>query len=192
MVLVYWSLAFVIGSAIPQVQTISGLVAAVCIMQVRASLSFPHPLNCRSSRTRSRSCSRGGTCTASAARPRCPRRCKRSSGRTSCCSSPRSRWRASACTAPGPRSRRRSRRARRRASGVRRPSEMGASFGDRWMAGGVLWLRSSLLCFSPAMCSIFLWSKALQVLSGGRRTKRFRKRWCRTGTDGRGQELGGN
>jgi hypothetical protein len=35
MVLVYWSLAFIVGSAIPQVQTISGLVAAVCIMQVR-------------------------------------------------------------------------------------------------------------------------------------------------------------
>jgi hypothetical protein len=35
MVIVYWSLAFVIGAAIPQVQTISGLVGAVCIMQVR-------------------------------------------------------------------------------------------------------------------------------------------------------------
>jgi hypothetical protein len=43
MVLVYWSLAFVIGSAIPQVQTISGLVAAVCIMQVRASASPSRP-----------------------------------------------------------------------------------------------------------------------------------------------------
>jgi hypothetical protein len=136
MVLVYWSLAFVIGSAIPQVQTISGLVAAVCIMQVRRRLRLPFPplLNRRSSRTRSRSCSRGGTCTASAARPRCPRRCKRSSGRTSCCSSLRSRWRASACTAPGPRSRRRSRRARRRASGAHRPSETGVCVGGRWMA----------------------------------------------------------
>jgi hypothetical protein len=41
MVLLYWSLAFIIGSAIPQVQTISGLVAAVCIMQVRYSHLLP-------------------------------------------------------------------------------------------------------------------------------------------------------
>jgi hypothetical protein len=34
MVVLYWSLAFIVGSAIPQVQTISGLVSAVCIMQV--------------------------------------------------------------------------------------------------------------------------------------------------------------
>jgi hypothetical protein len=38
MVFLYWSLAFVVGAAIPQVQTISGLVAAVCIMQVRTSV----------------------------------------------------------------------------------------------------------------------------------------------------------
>jgi len=31
--MLYWSLAFIVGAAIPQVQTISGLVAAVCIMQ---------------------------------------------------------------------------------------------------------------------------------------------------------------
>jgi amino acid permease len=39
MVCVYWSLAFVIGSAIPQVQTISGLIAAIAIMQF--TYSFP-------------------------------------------------------------------------------------------------------------------------------------------------------
>ncbi|THU92102.1 hypothetical protein K435DRAFT_758442 [Dendrothele bispora CBS 962.96] len=39
MVVVYWAVAFVIASAIPQVQTISGLVAAVCIMQF--TYTFP-------------------------------------------------------------------------------------------------------------------------------------------------------
>ncbi|KAI0094160.1 transmembrane amino acid transporter protein-domain-containing protein [Irpex rosettiformis] len=39
MVLLYWSLAFIVASAIPQVQTISGLVAAVCIMQF--TYTFP-------------------------------------------------------------------------------------------------------------------------------------------------------
>ena len=39
MVLLYWSLAFIVGSAIPQVQTISGLIAAVCIMQF--TYTFP-------------------------------------------------------------------------------------------------------------------------------------------------------
>ncbi|KAF5373086.1 hypothetical protein D9758_001467 [Tetrapyrgos nigripes] len=39
MVIIYWALAFVIASAIPQVQTISGLVAAICIMQF--TYSFP-------------------------------------------------------------------------------------------------------------------------------------------------------
>ncbi|OCB89174.1 hypothetical protein A7U60_g3657 [Sanghuangporus baumii] len=39
MVILYWSLAFIVGSAIPQVQTISGLVAAVCIMQF--TYTFP-------------------------------------------------------------------------------------------------------------------------------------------------------
>ncbi|KAF9063690.1 transmembrane amino acid transporter protein-domain-containing protein [Rhodocollybia butyracea] len=39
MVLVYWSLAFVVGSAIPQVATVSGIVAAICIMQF--TYSFP-------------------------------------------------------------------------------------------------------------------------------------------------------
>lgn len=39
MVLVYWALAFIVASAIPQVQTISGLVAAVCIMQF--TYTFP-------------------------------------------------------------------------------------------------------------------------------------------------------
>nr|CBX33324.1 oligopeptide transporter protein [uncultured eukaryote] len=39
MVIVYWALAFVIGAAIPQIQTISGLIAAVCIMQF--SYTFP-------------------------------------------------------------------------------------------------------------------------------------------------------
>ncbi|KNZ81773.1 N amino acid transport system protein [Termitomyces sp. J132] len=39
MVVVYWALAFVIGSAIPQVQTISALIAAIAIMQF--SYSFP-------------------------------------------------------------------------------------------------------------------------------------------------------
>lgn len=39
MVIMYWALAFVIGSAIPQVQTITGLIAAIAIMQF--SYSFP-------------------------------------------------------------------------------------------------------------------------------------------------------
>ncbi|KAI0086112.1 hypothetical protein BDY19DRAFT_380379 [Irpex rosettiformis] len=39
MVLLYWSLAFIVASAIPRVQTISGLVAAVCIMQF--TYTFP-------------------------------------------------------------------------------------------------------------------------------------------------------
>jgi hypothetical protein len=39
MVIVYWALAFVVGAAIPQVQTISGLIAAICIMQF--SYTFP-------------------------------------------------------------------------------------------------------------------------------------------------------
>lgn len=39
MVIVYWALAFIIASAIPQVQTIAGLVAAVCIMQF--TYTFP-------------------------------------------------------------------------------------------------------------------------------------------------------
>jgi hypothetical protein len=33
MVIAYWALAFIVGSAIPQVQTISGLIAAICIMR---------------------------------------------------------------------------------------------------------------------------------------------------------------
>ncbi|KAF8187421.1 transmembrane amino acid transporter protein-domain-containing protein [Pholiota molesta] len=39
LVFVYWSLAFIIGSAIPQVQTITGLIAAIAIMQF--TYSFP-------------------------------------------------------------------------------------------------------------------------------------------------------
>ncbi|KAF9201901.1 hypothetical protein BGZ49_007904 [Haplosporangium sp. Z 27] len=39
MVLVYWALAYIIGSAIPQVENISSLVAALCIMQF--SYTFP-------------------------------------------------------------------------------------------------------------------------------------------------------
>ncbi|KAF8163825.1 transmembrane amino acid transporter protein-domain-containing protein [Crassisporium funariophilum] len=39
MVFGYWALAFVVGSAIPQVQTITGLIAAVAIMQF--TYSFP-------------------------------------------------------------------------------------------------------------------------------------------------------
>jgi len=39
MTFLYWSLAFIVGSAIPQVQTISALVAAVCIMQF--TYTFP-------------------------------------------------------------------------------------------------------------------------------------------------------
>ena len=42
MVLLYWALAFIVGAAIPQVQTISGLVAAVCIMQF--TYTFPPAL----------------------------------------------------------------------------------------------------------------------------------------------------
>ena len=38
-VFVYWALAFVIGSAVPQVQTILGLVAAICILQF--TYTFP-------------------------------------------------------------------------------------------------------------------------------------------------------
>ncbi|EJU03673.1 hypothetical protein DACRYDRAFT_93955 [Dacryopinax primogenitus] len=44
MVFLYWALAFIIGSAIPQVQTISGLVAATCIMQF--TYTFPPALLC--------------------------------------------------------------------------------------------------------------------------------------------------
>lgn len=39
LVVVYWGLAFVIGSAIPSVGTLSGLVAAACIFQF--SYTFP-------------------------------------------------------------------------------------------------------------------------------------------------------
>ncbi|KIJ45773.1 hypothetical protein M422DRAFT_166077 [Sphaerobolus stellatus SS14] len=39
LVILYWALAFIIGSAIPQVQTITGLIAAVAIMQF--TYSFP-------------------------------------------------------------------------------------------------------------------------------------------------------
>lgn len=39
MVIIYWALAYIIASAIPQVQTISGLVAAICIMQF--TYTFP-------------------------------------------------------------------------------------------------------------------------------------------------------
>jgi hypothetical protein len=39
MTVVYWGLAFVIAAAIPQVQTIAGLVAAVCVMQF--TYTFP-------------------------------------------------------------------------------------------------------------------------------------------------------
>lgn len=42
MVFLYWSLAFIVGAAIPQVQTISGLVAAICIMQF--TYTFPPAL----------------------------------------------------------------------------------------------------------------------------------------------------
>jgi len=42
MVLLYWALAFIVAAAIPQVQTISGLVAAVCIMQF--TYTFPPAL----------------------------------------------------------------------------------------------------------------------------------------------------
>ncbi|KAG7086423.1 hypothetical protein E1B28_002377 [Marasmius oreades] len=38
-VIIYWALAFIVASAIPQVQTISGLIAAICIMQF--TYSFP-------------------------------------------------------------------------------------------------------------------------------------------------------
>ncbi|KDQ54669.1 hypothetical protein JAAARDRAFT_135255 [Jaapia argillacea MUCL 33604] len=39
MVILYWALAYIVGSAIPQVQTISSLVAAICIMQF--TYTFP-------------------------------------------------------------------------------------------------------------------------------------------------------
>jgi len=39
MVVVYWALAYVVGSAIPQVENISSLIAAICIMQF--SYTFP-------------------------------------------------------------------------------------------------------------------------------------------------------
>ncbi|KAG0209750.1 hypothetical protein BGX28_009970 [Mortierella sp. GBA30] len=39
MVVIYWALAYVIGSAVPQVENISSLIAAVCIMQF--SYTFP-------------------------------------------------------------------------------------------------------------------------------------------------------
>lgn len=42
MVFLYWALAFIVGAAIPQVQTISGLVAAICIMQF--TYTFPPAL----------------------------------------------------------------------------------------------------------------------------------------------------
>lgn len=37
---VFWVCAFVVGAAIPQVQTISGLVAAVCILQFTYTFPF--------------------------------------------------------------------------------------------------------------------------------------------------------
>lgn len=42
MVVIYWALAYIIGSAIPQVENISSLIAAVCIMQF--SYTFPPAL----------------------------------------------------------------------------------------------------------------------------------------------------
>jgi hypothetical protein len=36
---VFWPVAFIVGAAIPQIQTISGLIAAVCILQF--SYTFP-------------------------------------------------------------------------------------------------------------------------------------------------------
>jgi len=39
LVCIYWALAFIVGSAIPQVQTITGLIAAIAIMQF--TYSFP-------------------------------------------------------------------------------------------------------------------------------------------------------
>lgn len=39
LVVVYWCIAFIVGSAIPQVQNISGLIAAICIMQF--TYTFP-------------------------------------------------------------------------------------------------------------------------------------------------------
>ncbi|KAL0070445.1 hypothetical protein AAF712_002276 [Marasmius tenuissimus] len=38
-VILYWALAFIVASAIPQVQTIAGLIAAICIMQF--TYTFP-------------------------------------------------------------------------------------------------------------------------------------------------------
>ncbi|KAF8239666.1 hypothetical protein L208DRAFT_1236102 [Tricholoma matsutake] len=40
LVVIYWSLAFIIGSAIPQVQTITGLIAAIAIMQFTYTFPF--------------------------------------------------------------------------------------------------------------------------------------------------------
>jgi len=39
MVIVYWALAYIVGSAVPQVENISSLIAAICIMQF--SYTFP-------------------------------------------------------------------------------------------------------------------------------------------------------
>ncbi|KAF9919935.1 hypothetical protein FBU30_010357 [Linnemannia zychae] len=44
MVVVYWALAYIVGSAIPQVENISSLLAAMCIMQF--SYTFPPILRC--------------------------------------------------------------------------------------------------------------------------------------------------
>ncbi|KAF8313416.1 oligopeptide transporter protein [Clavulina sp. PMI_390] len=44
LVFVYWSLAFIVGSAIPQVQNISGLIASVAIMQF--TYTFPPAMRC--------------------------------------------------------------------------------------------------------------------------------------------------
>lgn len=40
----YWALAFVVGSAIPQVQNIGGLIAAICIVQF--TYTFPPIMRC--------------------------------------------------------------------------------------------------------------------------------------------------
>lgn len=42
MVVVYWALAYIVGSAVPQVENISSLIAAICIMQF--SYTFPPAL----------------------------------------------------------------------------------------------------------------------------------------------------
>ncbi|KAF9358195.1 hypothetical protein BGX26_002262 [Mortierella sp. AD094] len=39
MVVIYWTLAYIIGSAVPQIENISSLIAAICIMQF--SYTFP-------------------------------------------------------------------------------------------------------------------------------------------------------